>query len=183
MNSFYEHHKDSINWRYRCFARILLNGLIQPFQQPERVVGFVRTYRPVAPRPDRSFTPTHATMGRRKPIAATVTIQPQEARTRGEIAIAPQHRPPRFRALALFGRRPPQCVDGFVMPASKKLHKDGNRSVRSACPYYPSLHVRGLRRCWRLRFRPPGVPIKRCKCATIMLKICELVEDFLPESR
>jgi len=40
MNSFDEHHKDSINWHYRCFDRILLNGLIQPFQQPERVVGF-----------------------------------------------------------------------------------------------------------------------------------------------
>jgi hypothetical protein len=29
----------------RCFDRILLNGLIQPFQQPERVVGFFGTYR------------------------------------------------------------------------------------------------------------------------------------------
>jgi hypothetical protein len=32
MNSFYEHNKDSINRHYRCFDRILLNGLIQPFQ-------------------------------------------------------------------------------------------------------------------------------------------------------
>ena len=40
MNSFYDHHKDSIRFNYRCFDRILLNGLIQPFQQPERVVGF-----------------------------------------------------------------------------------------------------------------------------------------------
>ena len=32
MNSFYDHHKDSIRWQYRCFDRILLNGLIQPFQ-------------------------------------------------------------------------------------------------------------------------------------------------------
>ena len=40
MNVFYEHHKDSIRFGYRCFARILLNGLIQPLQQPERVVGF-----------------------------------------------------------------------------------------------------------------------------------------------
>jgi hypothetical protein len=38
--AFYEHHKDSIRFGYRCFDRILLNGLIQPFQQPERVVGF-----------------------------------------------------------------------------------------------------------------------------------------------
>src|SRR5215467_10891601 len=49
MNSFYEHHKDSIRWQYRCFDRILLNGLIQPFQQPERVVGFFNTYRQLYP--------------------------------------------------------------------------------------------------------------------------------------
>jgi hypothetical protein len=49
MNSFYEHHKDSIHWHYRCFDRILLNGLIQPFQQPERVVGFFNTYRQLYP--------------------------------------------------------------------------------------------------------------------------------------
>ena len=49
MNSFYEHHKDSIRWRYRCFDRLLLNGLIQPFQQPERVVGFFNTYRQLYP--------------------------------------------------------------------------------------------------------------------------------------
>jgi len=35
MNAFYEHHKDGIQFGYRCFDRLLLNGLIQPFQQPE----------------------------------------------------------------------------------------------------------------------------------------------------
>ena len=45
MNAFVEHHKDSIQFRYRCFDRILLNGLIQPFQQPQRVLGFFNTYR------------------------------------------------------------------------------------------------------------------------------------------
>jgi len=45
MNAFYEHHKDSIKLGYRCFDRILLNGLIQPFQQPERVIGFFNAYR------------------------------------------------------------------------------------------------------------------------------------------
>jgi hypothetical protein len=45
MNTFYEHHKNSIRWNYRCFDRMLLNGLIQPFQQPERVIGFFNTYR------------------------------------------------------------------------------------------------------------------------------------------
>jgi len=45
MNAFYEHHRSSIEFGYRCFDRILLNGLIQPFQQPERVLGFFNTYR------------------------------------------------------------------------------------------------------------------------------------------
>ena len=45
MNAFHEHHKDNIRFSYRCFDRLLLNGLIQPFQQPERVVGFFNTYR------------------------------------------------------------------------------------------------------------------------------------------
>src|SRR6266849_7750998 len=30
---------------------------------------------------------------------------------------------PRFRALALVGRRSPQCVDSLVMPASENLHR------------------------------------------------------------
>ena len=49
MNAFYEHHENSIRFGYRCFDRILLNGLIQPFQQPKRVVGFFNTYRQLYP--------------------------------------------------------------------------------------------------------------------------------------
>ena len=45
MNAFIEHHKHSIQFGYRCFDRLLLNGLIQPFQQPERVLGFFNVYR------------------------------------------------------------------------------------------------------------------------------------------
>ena len=45
MNAFVEHHNNSIQFAYRCFDRPLLNGLIQPFQQPERVLGFFNTYR------------------------------------------------------------------------------------------------------------------------------------------
>ena len=46
MNTFCEHHKNSIKFAYRCFDRVLLNGLIQPFQQPERVIE--RVYAPLA---------------------------------------------------------------------------------------------------------------------------------------
>jgi hypothetical protein len=49
MNTFYEHHKHNIRFQYRCFDRILLNALIQPFQQEQRVVGFFGTYRDLYP--------------------------------------------------------------------------------------------------------------------------------------
>jgi hypothetical protein len=45
MNAFHEHHERSIRARYQCFDRILLNGLIQRFQQPERAIGFFSFYR------------------------------------------------------------------------------------------------------------------------------------------
>ena len=45
MNAFFRHHKNNVRLHYRCFDRLLLNGLIQPFQQPERVIGFFNTYR------------------------------------------------------------------------------------------------------------------------------------------
>ena len=49
MNSFHDHHQSSIRFHYRCFDRVLLNGLIQPFQQPERIVGFFNAYRRLYP--------------------------------------------------------------------------------------------------------------------------------------
>jgi len=49
MNAFYEHHQDNIRFHYRCFDRMLLNATIQPFQQPERVMGFFWSYRQIYP--------------------------------------------------------------------------------------------------------------------------------------
>ena len=45
MNTFREHHEHSIRASYQCFDRILLKGLLQPFQQSERVIGFLSFYR------------------------------------------------------------------------------------------------------------------------------------------
>ena len=83
---------------------------------------------------DRSFTPTHATLVRRKPIAATASIQPQQARTlrqnpHSARGAAPQILP-RFRALALFGRRLQQRADSVGIPASKNLHNARHADVR-----------------------------------------------------
>jgi hypothetical protein len=49
MNTFCEHHQHNIAFHYRCFDRILLNAAIQPFQQPERVMGFFWSYRQLYP--------------------------------------------------------------------------------------------------------------------------------------
>jgi hypothetical protein len=49
MNAFYQHHQNNIRFSYRCFDGILLNAVIQPFQQPERVIGFFNTYRQLYP--------------------------------------------------------------------------------------------------------------------------------------
>jgi hypothetical protein len=63
---------------------------------PHRRIGFAgsRPFNPVALSADRSFTPNCASRFRRKPIAAADAIQPQQARTRGEIPIAPAVPPP-----------------------------------------------------------------------------------------
>src|SRR5207249_6258508 len=45
MNAFYEHHQNNIRFHYRCFDRMLLNRIIQPFQEVKRVLGFFWGYR------------------------------------------------------------------------------------------------------------------------------------------
>ena len=49
MNAFFEHHQDSIRFRYRCFDRILLHGCIQPFLDGARAQGFFWIYRHIYP--------------------------------------------------------------------------------------------------------------------------------------
>ena len=39
MNAFYEHHKDSIGFGYRCFDRILLTDLSNPSNNPKEWSG------------------------------------------------------------------------------------------------------------------------------------------------
>jgi hypothetical protein len=76
MNSFYEHHKDSIRWHYRCFDRILLNGLIQPFQQLERALA--SSIRMAAISGDTIHAARH-----RRPISALGEGTSREARYLG----------------------------------------------------------------------------------------------------
>src|SRR5713101_3409708 len=47
VNPFVEHHRDSIRFQYSCFDRMLLNAVVQPMQQPPRIVGFLDKCRQV----------------------------------------------------------------------------------------------------------------------------------------
>ena len=49
MNTFCEHHKNSIRFQYACFDRILLNGVIQMLLPPERALGFFSHHRNIYP--------------------------------------------------------------------------------------------------------------------------------------
>ena len=88
-----------------------------------------RATNPVALRADRSFTPTHAPMFGRKPIAAIASVQAPHARPRGEIPIAPAAPPlPPPTAISCLGafRTPATRARGwFVIPASENLHRSG----------------------------------------------------------
>src|SRR6185503_15532501 len=57
-------------------------------------------------------------------FVTSAPLQPPQAIRRGQIPIAPAapplHHCPRFRALALFGRRPPERVERFVIAGSRK---------------------------------------------------------------
>jgi hypothetical protein len=63
-----------------------------------------------------------------KTSAQTPSIQTHQASRRDQIPIvlaeSPLHHPPRFRALALFGRRPHQRVDSSIIPATENLHNN-----------------------------------------------------------
>ena len=71
-----------------------------------------------------SFAPTRLPLLGRKPIVTSAPLQPPQAIPRGQIPIAPAapplHHCPRFRALALFGHRPPERVERFVIAGSRK---------------------------------------------------------------
>jgi hypothetical protein len=87
---------------------------------PSRHAQIARSHRPIHhawPQADRGnpYNPASASPNPRQ--------NPHSAR-----GTAPAY-VPRFRALALFGRRPQERVEGFVMPASKNLHIKRHRYV------------------------------------------------------
>lgn len=49
MNTFYEHHQNSIRFQYACFDRILLNAVIPLLLEPTAAQGFFSHYRHIYP--------------------------------------------------------------------------------------------------------------------------------------
>ncbi len=85
-----------------------------------------RATNPVQQPAIRSFAPARTPRLRPKPTVPTGSDQLYPHSRRRQIPIEPAApsvlHPPRFRALALFRRRPSERVDGLVMPASENLH-------------------------------------------------------------
>ena len=93
----------------------------RPFTAPPMPIA---NQCPTLFRPSTHPTPTLPPVGQAVASTAesTVVTAPLELNPHSPAAPAVLHLP-RFRALALFGRRPPERVDGAVMPASENLHR------------------------------------------------------------
>src|ERR1700693_4420292 len=83
-----------------------------------------RTANLVVHRPIHGFVPTPTTVLRAKAIASTAPARPPSDQRCGRFPIAlaapSVPYPPRFPALALFGRRPPERVVGIVGAGVRK---------------------------------------------------------------
>jgi hypothetical protein len=93
-----------------------------------------RTANLLAQRAIRLFTPARTPTLQGKAIGSAASPQRPRHPRRGQIPIAPAApsvpNTPRFRALALFGRRPPERVDDLCIPASENLHNMRPRKRR-----------------------------------------------------
>ena len=189
MNAFYEHHKSSIEFAYRCFDRILLNGLIQPFQQPERVLGFFNTYRDGKRVTRNALTEIadqfhHWVTNRAEKWGAQIVEAPQEQRRddfvlpylqkteADHVAVILKAREP-ARILVAIGGKQNQCPhlelkQRWVNQYNFYLNDQhwGPMFVRM-CPYFPfSARVCLNQHHWlALRMQQQGITFRQCKNA------------------
>src|SRR5277367_6409219 len=95
-----------------------------------------RTANLVVHRPIHRFVPTPTTVLRAKAIASTAPARPPSDQRRGQFPIAlaapSVPYPPQFRALALFGRRPPERVVGIV---GAGIRKPAQQRSMHLCPW------------------------------------------------
>jgi hypothetical protein len=188
MDAFFEHHHDSIRFRYRCFDRILLNGLIQPFQQPERVVGFFTTYRkqyPVSRNILRGMAEQFHNWVKHRALKWCAPIVEAPAGRRDEF-VAPYFRraKPDQVVVILKAREPARIIIAIGKPQDDRWHLQltqrwvvqynfyvndrrwGRMFVRM-CPYFPfSARVCLNQHHWLAnRLRQERIPFQQCSNA------------------
>jgi len=188
MDAFFEHHHDSIRFRYRCFDRMLLNGLIQPFQQPERVVGFFATYRkqyPVSRNVLRSIAEQFHNWVKNRALKWRAPIIEAPAGRRDEF-VAPYFRraKPDQVTVILRAREPARIMIAIGKPQDERWHLQitqrwvvqynfyvndrrwGRMFVRM-CPYFPfSARVCLNQHHWLAnRLREERIPFQQCSNA------------------
>jgi hypothetical protein len=184
MNTFYEHHHDSIRFTYRCFDRMLLNALIQPFQQPERVVGFFNTYRNLYP-VSRSALRDIATqyqrwvMARSAQWGAPVVTAPTTERRDRVVDPYFRHADPDDVVVILKAREPARILiaigkdDRWHLQYARRwvdqynfylLDREWGRLFVRVCPYFPfSARVCLNQHHWLAnRLRGEGVTFRQC---------------------
>jgi hypothetical protein len=189
MNAFYEHHKSSIEFAYRCFDRILLNGLIQPFQQPERVIGFFNTYRDGKRVIRRTLTEIadqfhHWVINRAERWGAPIVEAPQQERRDDFVLQYSQKTEADHVAVILKAREPARILVAIGVKQNQCPHLElkqrwvnqynfylndqhwGPMFVRM-CPYFPfSARVCLNQHHWlALRMQQEGIAFRQCKNA------------------
>jgi hypothetical protein len=90
----------------------------------------IQSRYPQVARSHRPMRPSFAASRSRQPLQSNLSKPEPAANPHSARRSAPAYLP-RFRALVLFERRPPQRVERLVMPASKKLHNNGTRTIHS----------------------------------------------------
>jgi hypothetical protein len=184
MNTFYEHHHDSIRFAYRCFDRILLNGLIQPFQQPERVVGFFNAYRDLYPVSkavlrDIAAQYQHWVTARAAQWGATVVKAPPEQRRDRFVDPYFRRADPDQVVVILKAREPARILvaigkdDRWHLQYDRRwvdqynfylLDREWGRMFVRVCPYFPfSARVCLNQHHWLTnRLRSEGLTCRQC---------------------
>jgi hypothetical protein len=185
MNAFAEHHEDSIRFGYRCFDRLLLNGAIQPFQQPERVVGFFNTYRhlyPVNRNVLRGIATDYQRWVEQRARIWGAPILPAPEGRRDEF-VEPYFRraKPDQIVVILKAREPARILIAIGNPRDNRWHlafaqrwviqynfyirdRDWGRLFVRMCPYFPfSARVCLNQHHWiARRLRDEGIPFQQC---------------------
>ena len=158
MNAFYEHYQDNIRFGYRCFDRILLNGMIQPFQQPERVLGFFSTYRhqyPVSRDVRREIAEQfHGWVKNRSQKWNAPGLEAPEGRHDELVATYFRHAKPDQLVFILKAREPARILAAIGKPQDNRWHlqlaqrwvvqynfyvndRHWGRMFVRLCPYFP----------------------------------------------